>query len=231
MGIEVPAEYGGAGMDPICLCAGDDRDRAADCAHSTIMSVNNSLYCNGILKHGSEAQKQKYVRAIASGERDRRLRADRAAVRLGCFGDACSALKQADGDWVINGKKSWITSGPVARYIMLFAMTDAGQSAPRAFPPSSSILEAGFHARQDRAQARHPRLGHLRDRVRRLRVPAADMLGSARARASRLPWACSTPAASASPRKRSVCARAAYEASVPTCANARPSARRSVRSR
>jgi alkylation response protein AidB-like acyl-CoA dehydrogenase len=40
---------------------------AADCAHSTIVSVNNSLFCNGILKFGTEAQKQKYVRAIAEG--------------------------------------------------------------------------------------------------------------------------------------------------------------------
>src|SRR5690606_35392047 len=67
MGIEVPAEYGGAGMDPVAYVLAMVEIAAADAAHSTIMSVNNSLFCNGILTHGSEAQKQKYVRAIAEG--------------------------------------------------------------------------------------------------------------------------------------------------------------------
>ena len=68
MGIEVPDQYGGAGLDPVAYALAMIEIAAADCAHSTIMSVNNSLYCNGILKYGTEEQKQKYVRAVASGE-------------------------------------------------------------------------------------------------------------------------------------------------------------------
>ena len=68
MGIEVPAEYGGAGMDPVAYVLAMVEIAAADAAHSTIVSVNNSLFCNGILTFGTEAQKQKYVRAIAEGE-------------------------------------------------------------------------------------------------------------------------------------------------------------------
>ena len=68
MGVEVPTEYGGAGMDPISYVLAMVEVAAADAAHSTIMSVNNSLFCNGILKFGTEAQKQKYVRAIAEGK-------------------------------------------------------------------------------------------------------------------------------------------------------------------
>jgi alkylation response protein AidB-like acyl-CoA dehydrogenase len=49
MGIEVPTEYGGAGMDSISYVLAMIEIAAADCAHSTIMSVNNSLYCNGLL--------------------------------------------------------------------------------------------------------------------------------------------------------------------------------------
>src|SRR4030095_12527799 len=67
MGIEVPAEYGGAGMDPISYVLAMIEIAAGDAAHSTIMSVNNSLFCNGILTHGTEAQKNVYVRAIAEG--------------------------------------------------------------------------------------------------------------------------------------------------------------------
>ncbi|MEW5318895.1 MAG: hypothetical protein WDW38_010079 [Sanguina aurantia] len=68
MGIEVPEAYGGAAMDTIAYVLAMIEIAAADAATSTIMSVNNSLFCNAILKHGTEEQKQTYVRAIATGE-------------------------------------------------------------------------------------------------------------------------------------------------------------------
>ncbi|HET7560860.1 MAG TPA: acyl-CoA dehydrogenase family protein [Rhodanobacteraceae bacterium] len=124
MGIEVPVEYGGAGMDSISYVLAMMEIAAADCAHSTIMSVNNTLYCNGLLKFGTEEQKHKYVTPIASGEAigafaltEPQSGSDATAMR-------CRAVKQADGSYVINGKKSWITSGPVANFILLFAMSD-----------------------------------------------------------------------------------------------------------
>ncbi|MEO5566032.1 MAG: acyl-CoA dehydrogenase family protein [Luteimonas sp.] len=129
MGIEVPAEYGGAGMDPIAYVLAMVEIAAADAAHSTIMSVNNSLFCNGILIHGTEAQKQKYVRAIAEGAEigafaltEPQSGSDATAMR-------CRAEQQADGSYVVNGKKSWITSGPVAKYIVLFAVTQPDKGA------------------------------------------------------------------------------------------------------
>ena len=129
MGIEVPAEYGGAGMDPVSYVLAMVEIAAADAAHSTIMSVNNSLFCNGILTHGTEAQKQLYVRAIAEGREigafaltEPQSGSDATAMR-------CRAAKQADGSYLVNGKKSWITSGPVAKYIVLFAMTDPDKGA------------------------------------------------------------------------------------------------------
>jgi alkylation response protein AidB-like acyl-CoA dehydrogenase len=67
MGIEVPEAYGGAAMDTIAYVLAMIEIAAADAATSTIMSVNNSLICNAILKHGTEEQKQTYVRAIATG--------------------------------------------------------------------------------------------------------------------------------------------------------------------
>ncbi len=129
MGIEVPTEYGGAGMDPIAYVLAMVEIAAGDAAHSTIMSVNNSLFCNGILTHGTEEQKQTYVRAIAEGREigafaltEPQSGSDATAMR-------CRAVKQADGSYVIDGKKSWITSGPVAKYIVLFAMTDPEKAA------------------------------------------------------------------------------------------------------
>ncbi|MBD8900016.1 acyl-CoA dehydrogenase family protein [Rhodanobacter sp. DHG33] len=146
MGIEVPTEYGGAGMDPIAYSLAMIEIAAADAATATIMSVNNSLFCNGILKHGNEEQKQKYVRAIAQGEAigayaltEPQSGSDASAMHT-------RATKNADGDWVINGKKSWITSGMVARYIILFAITTPGIGAKGV---SAFIIDTqlpGFHA-------------------------------------------------------------------------------------
>lgn len=146
MGIEVPHEYGGAGMDPIAYVLAMIEIAAADAATSTIMSVNNSLFCNGILKHGTEEQKQRYVRAIAQGEAigayaltEPQSGSDASAMHT-------RATRNADGDWVINGKKSWITSGPVARYIILFAITTPGIGAKGVSAFLIDTQLPGFHA-------------------------------------------------------------------------------------
>ena len=145
MGIEVPAEYGGAGMDPIAYVLAMIEVAAADAAHSTIMSVNNSLFCNGILTHGTEAQKQQYVREIAEGKEigafaltEPQSGSDATAMR-------CRAVRQQDGSFVINGKKSWITSGPVARYLVLFAMTDPEKGARGITAFMIDANRPGFH--------------------------------------------------------------------------------------
>ncbi|KPJ80033.1 MAG: acyl-CoA dehydrogenase [Gammaproteobacteria bacterium SG8_30] len=130
MGVEVPAEYGGAGLDPVAYALMIEEIAAADAAHSTIVSVNNSLYCHGILEFGTEDQKQRFVVPVASGR------------AIGCYGltepqsgsDAANmrtrAVLSADGShYVLNGKKSWITSGPVADYMVMFAMTDPDAKA------------------------------------------------------------------------------------------------------
>ena len=145
MGIEVPAEYGGAGMDPISYVLAMVEIAAADAAHSTIVSVNNSLFCNGILKFGTEAQKQLYVRAIAEGREigafaltEPQSGSDATAMR-------CKAARQSDGTYLINGKKSWITSGPVARYIVLFAVTDASKGSRGISAFMIDTDKPGFH--------------------------------------------------------------------------------------
>ncbi len=145
MGIEVPAEYGGAGMDTISYVLALIEIAAGDGAHSTIVSVNNSLFCNGILKSGTEAQKQLYVRAIAEGREigafalsEPQSGSDATAMR-------CRAVRQADGSFVINGKKSWITSGPVAKYIVLFAMTDPEKGPKGISAFMIDTAKPGFH--------------------------------------------------------------------------------------
>ncbi len=128
MGVETPEEYGGSGLDAIGYVLALIEISAADAAHGTIMSVNNSLYSHGILKHGTEEQKQKFLRPVAAGEAvgayaltEPQSGSDSANMRT-------RAELSADGShYRINGKKSWITSGPVADFVVLFAITDASK--------------------------------------------------------------------------------------------------------
>ncbi len=124
MGVEVPEAYGGANLDPISYALMMTEISAADAAHGTIVSVNNSLFGVPLLEFGNEEQKRRLLTPIASGEvngayalTEPQSGSDARAMRA-------RAVLSADGShYVINAKKSWITSGPVARYIVLFANT------------------------------------------------------------------------------------------------------------
>lgn len=125
MGIEIPEEYGGAAMDTLAYVLTMIEVAKADVSHSTILSVNNSLFGHAINTFGTEEQKQKYLMPVASGE------------KIGAYSltepmsgsDAATmasraVLNDAGTHYIINGTKSWVTSGPVANTIVLFTMTD-----------------------------------------------------------------------------------------------------------
>lgn len=123
MGIEVAEEYGGAGMDTFAYVLALEEICKVDASHGTIMSVNNSLFCNALTMFGTEEQKQKFLVPVASGEKI-------AAYSLtepmsgSDAGSMKSRAVQDGGEYVINGRKSWVTSAPVAELILLFTMTD-----------------------------------------------------------------------------------------------------------
>jgi alkylation response protein AidB-like acyl-CoA dehydrogenase len=123
MGIEMPEEYGGAGMDTLAYVLALEEICKVNAAHGTIMSVNNSLFCNGILKFGTQAQKQKYIGGVASGEKIGAYSLTEPMSGSDAGTMKSRAVRQGD-HYVINGRKSWVTSGPVADYIVLFTMTD-----------------------------------------------------------------------------------------------------------
>ncbi len=123
MGIEVPEDYGGAGMDTLAYVLALEEICKVDAAHGTIMSVNNSLFCNGIMKFGTQAQKQKYVTAVASGKAVGAYSLTEPMSGSDAGTMRSRAVRDGNG-YVINGRKSWVTSGPVADYVVLFTMTD-----------------------------------------------------------------------------------------------------------
>ncbi|OQY21398.1 MAG: acyl-CoA dehydrogenase [Anaerolineaceae bacterium 4572_32.1] len=147
MGVEVPEEYDGAGMDTMAYVLALEEISKADASHGVVMSVCNSLFCYGINRYGTEEQKQKFLRAVAGGEAigayaltEPQSGSDAANMRV-------TATLSPDGShYVVNGLKSWITSGPVARYIVLFAQTDP-DARPRHKGVSAFIIdteEPGF---------------------------------------------------------------------------------------
>ncbi len=134
MGIEIPEEYGGAGMDTLAYVLALEEICKADASHGTIMSVNNSLYNYGILRFGTEEQKQKFMVPVARGAAIGAYSLTEPMSGSDAGTMRCSAVRDGD-EYVINGRKSWVTSGPVADYVVLFAMTDpeAGHRGITAF--------------------------------------------------------------------------------------------------
>ena len=133
-GVVVPESYGGAGLDYVSLAVALEEIAAGDGATSTILSVQNSVVCGPIWAFGSEAQKQRYLKPIARGE------------KIGCFclsephaGSDAAAIRtraEAEGsDFVLNGVKQFITSGKNADVAIVFAVTDrsAGKKGISAF--------------------------------------------------------------------------------------------------
>ncbi|HSR48156.1 MAG TPA: acyl-CoA dehydrogenase family protein, partial [Anaerolineales bacterium] len=123
MGIEVPETYGGAGMDTMAYVLALEEISKVDAAHGAIMSVNNSLFCHGILKFGTEEQKNRFLQPVASG------------AAIGAYsltepmsgsdaGTMRSRAERKGSGYVLNGRKSWVTSAPVADFLLVFVMTD-----------------------------------------------------------------------------------------------------------
>jgi alkylation response protein AidB-like acyl-CoA dehydrogenase len=124
MGIEVPEEYGGAGLDTLAYVLAMVEISKADASHGTIMSVNNSLYAHGLLKFGTEEQKQKYLVPIATGQKIGAYSLTEPMSGSDAGTMKSRAVLNAEGTaYVINGRKSWVTSAPYADVIILFTMT------------------------------------------------------------------------------------------------------------
>jgi alkylation response protein AidB-like acyl-CoA dehydrogenase len=128
MGIEVPEAYGGAGMDTLAYVLTMVEVAKADASHSTIVSVNNSLYCHALMAFGTEDQKQRFLVPVASGEKIGAYSLTEPQSGSDAATMASRAVLSEDGThYVINGRKSWVTSGPVADLMILFTMTDASK--------------------------------------------------------------------------------------------------------
>lgn len=131
LGLAVPEEYGGAGLDNVSYVLVMEEVSRACASSGVIMSVNNSLFCDPLLKFGTDWQKTEILTPTASGK------------ILGAYGltepasgsDARTMLtvaeRQRDGSYILNGSKNFITVGPEAEHIIVFAITEQHPERPK----------------------------------------------------------------------------------------------------
>ncbi|SNS43481.1 Acyl-CoA dehydrogenase [Belliella buryatensis] len=140
MGMMVDPKYNGGGMDTVSYVLAMEEISKIDASASVSMSVNNSLVCWGLEKYGTEAQKEKYLKPLATGE------------IIGAFclsepeagSDATSQKTEAvkDGDhYILNGTKNWITNGSTASVYLVIAQTDPAKGHKGI---SAFIVEKGW---------------------------------------------------------------------------------------
>ena len=134
LGIIIPAEYGGAGLDTISYTIAIEEISRKCASTGVITSVHNSLVAWPIMKYGTDEQKKKYLPILAKGEKIGAFAGTEpnAGSDLGAM--QTTAILKGD-KYVINGDKTFITSGPEAGIIIVFAVTDkeAGSKGISAF--------------------------------------------------------------------------------------------------
>ena len=128
LGLMTAEAYGGAGADTISYVLAMEEMAKVCASHAVVMSVQNSLVNAGIEKFGTEEQKREFLTPLASG---RAIGAySLTEPQSGSDAGNMKTTAKRDGDeYVINGRKSWVTSGPVADYILLFCATDPSKGS------------------------------------------------------------------------------------------------------
>src|SRR5438132_10249602 len=148
LGIVIPEEYGGAGMDFVSEALACEEIERGEAAFRTLISVHVGLNSMSLLRYADEEQKQRYLAPQARGE------------KLACFGltepaagadvAAMKTTARREGDvFVLNGQKSWISYASVADHALVFAKTDPG-AAHKGI--SAFLLEKGWRGLSARDQ-------------------------------------------------------------------------------
>ena len=123
LGMMVSPEYGGSGLDTISYVLAMEEISKIDASCSVIMSVNNSLVCWGLEKYGTEEQKQKYLKPLASGEVIGAFCLSEPEAGSDATSQKTTAIDKGD-HYLLNGTKNWITNGGSASVYLVMAQTD-----------------------------------------------------------------------------------------------------------
>ncbi|MFM2194781.1 MAG: hypothetical protein RL092_381 [Bacteroidota bacterium] len=140
MGMMVKEEYSGSGMDTLSYVLAMEEISKIDASTSVCMSVNNSLVCYGLQEYGSEEQKEKYLKPLASGEKIGAFCLSEPEAGSDATSQRTTAIDMGDY-YLLNGTKNWITNGSSASTYLVIAQTDVekGHKGINAF-----IVERGM---------------------------------------------------------------------------------------
>jgi len=123
LGMMVDPKYGGAGMDAISYVLAMEEISKVDASCSVVMSVNNSLVCWGLETFGTEEQKEKYLKPLASGEIIGAFCLSEPEAGSDATSQKTTAIDKGD-HYLLNGTKNWITNGNSASVYLVIAQTD-----------------------------------------------------------------------------------------------------------
>ena len=123
LGIMVSEKYNGSGMDAISYVLVMEELSKIDASASVVVSVNNSLVCYGLEAYGSEAQKEKYLKPLASGEKIGAFCLSEPEAGSDATSQQTTAIDMGD-HYILNGTKNWITNGSTASTYLVIAQTD-----------------------------------------------------------------------------------------------------------
>ncbi|MBK9360117.1 MAG: acyl-CoA dehydrogenase family protein [Rubrivivax sp.] len=177
MGMNVPTEWGGAGVDSVSTALALEEIAAGDAATSTVMSGHNSVGCMPIARFGTDDQKERYLRPMAEG----RMLCAFALTEAhgGSDAGALATRAQRDGDaYVLNGAKQFITTGKNADVALVFARTGPGDG-PRGITAFIVPTRApGYVVARVESKLGQRASDTCQIALENVRVPAADRLGS-----------------------------------------------------
>lgn len=123
LGMMAPTEFGGGGMDTISYILVMEELSKIDASASVIVSVNNSLVNYGLATYGSQAQKEKYLSKLTTGEKLGAFCLSEPEAGSDATSQKTTAIDQGD-HYILNGTKNWITNGGSADYYLVIAQTD-----------------------------------------------------------------------------------------------------------
>lgn len=124
LGMMVSPEWGGSGMDTVSYVLAMEEISKIDASTSVVMSVNNSLVCWGLETFGTDAQKEKYLKPLASGQKIGAFCLSEPEAGSDATSQRTTAIDMGD-HYLLNGTKNWITNGGTASYYLVIAQTDA----------------------------------------------------------------------------------------------------------
>lgn len=124
LGMNVPEQYGGAGLDSVCYVLAMEEISKACASCGVIMSVNNSLVCWPLETYGNEEQRNRFLAPLARGEKLGAYCLSEPGAGTDAAAQSTTAKKDGDG-WIINGMKNFITNGANADVLIVFAQTNA----------------------------------------------------------------------------------------------------------